>query len=176
MPAEAFQANQSVNTIILISVIAFFLALRFRRVSKARLLKLEQLWIFPSLCFVLAAVILYQFPPTGLQWLLCGVFLLLGLMLGWQRGRTMQIHVDPETHLLNQRASPAALLFLLLIIGVRIATRELIGAQIGPFLISARLIVDLLMLMALGLFTAQRVEMYLRARRLLDQAHAVQGS
>jgi membrane protein CcdC involved in cytochrome C biogenesis len=79
----------------------------------------------------------------------------------------MEIHVDPETHALNQKASPAAMFFLIGLIVVRSAARSLLGAESH---VSAAMLTDPLIAFALGMFTLQRVEMYLRARRLLEEA------
>ena len=37
------------------------------------------------------------------------------------------------------------------------------------------MLIDILVVLALGLFTAQRLEMYLRAKRLLDEARAARA-
>ena len=175
MPPDAAHPNQWIGYVVGIAVLAFVLALRARRLSVARPLKLERLWIFPALYGVMAAVMLVEFPPSGLQWALCGAALAIGGALGWQRGRMMRIEVDPETHALNQRASPGALLFIVLIIAVRGGARGLAEQGSGAFHLSTLVLTDLLVVMALGLFAAQRLEMYLRARRLLDAARAARA-
>jgi hypothetical protein len=92
--------------------------------------------------------------------------LVIGAAVGWQRGKMMHIHVDPETHALNQKASPAAILFLVALIAVRSFGRGLLGSE-G---LSPAMLTDPLIAFALGMFTLTRVEMYLRAKRLLEQA------
>lgn len=173
MPPDAAHPSQWIGQVIAIAVAAFVLALRARRMARPRPLKVERLWVFPALYLVLTTVMLVEFPPVGLQWALCAVALGIGSLLGWQRGRMMRIEVDPDTHALKQRASPAALLFLILVIAVRAGARGLVGQGAGPFHLSAIALTDLLIVMALGLFTAQRLEMYLRARKLLDAARAM---
>ena len=82
----------------------------------------------------------------------------------------MRITIDPATHALNQTGSPAAILFIAVLIAVRTGARAALGAsgfQLDPFAVT-----DLLMALALGLFAAQRSEMYLRGKRLLDAAVA----
>ena len=81
----------------------------------------------------------------------------------------MHIHVDPETHALNQKASPAAMFFLIAIILVRSVARSVIGQEgsVSPAMLS-----DPLVAFALGMFTLTRVEMYLRAKRLLTEVGA----
>ncbi len=168
MPADATHPQQWIGYVIGIAIAAFVLAVRARRLSRARPLKLERLWIFPTLYLVLASVMLFEFPPVGVQWALCALALVVGGALGWQRGRMMRIEIDPDTHALNQRASPGAIIFIVLIIAVRAGARELVGSG-GPLHLSTLALTDMLIVMALGLFTAQRLEMYLRARKLLDQ-------
>ena len=46
--------------------------------------------------------------PHGLGWLWAGL-LAAGAAIGWQRGRSMNIAVDPETHALNQSLTLAML-------------------------------------------------------------------
>ncbi|MCI1141616.1 hypothetical protein MOP88_03465 [Sphingomonas sp. WKB10] len=98
----------------------------------------------------------------------CLLALELGAALGWQRGKMMRIMFDPETHRLNQTSSPRRA-------AVhrrphRRAQRgaggdELCGGAFDPMAAT-----DVLMALALGLFAAQRLEMYLRGKRMLEAA------
>lgn len=151
---------------ITIGLVVIVMALRMRRMGRMRPLKLDRLWIVPALYFVVAAMMFWQLPPTGWVAIACVAGLLIGAAVGWQRGRMMQIHVDAETHALNQKASPAAMLFLLALIAVRALGRGLLGTE-G---VSPAMLTDPLIAFALGMFTLTRVEMYLRARRLLEEA------
>lgn len=83
----------------------------------------------------------------------------------------MHIAVDPETHALNQRMSPAAMLFLVVLVALRSGARALAENDAALHLDVAA-VTDVLIAFALGLFAAQRLEMYLRARRLLREAAA----
>ncbi len=169
MPNHAADPKQWIGYVITAVIVAFVLALRMRRLSRPRPLKLERLWIFPTLYLVLASVMLFEFPPSGWQWALCGVALVVGAALGWQRGRMMHIEVNSETHALNQRASAGALLLIIALVAVRVGARGLAGEG-GMLHLNTLVLTDVLIVMALGLFTAQRVEMYLRGRLLLDTA------
>ncbi len=153
---------------ITIGIVVIVLALRMRRMSRMRPLKLEQLWIVPAIYLVVAAVMFWQLPPTGWAAIASVAGLLIGAAVGWQRGTMMHIHVDPETHALNQKASPAAMLFLLGLIAVRALGRGVLGSE-G---VSPAMLTDPLIAFALGMFTLTRVEMYLRAKRLLEQARS----
>ena len=156
-----------VSYAITIGIIVIVMALRLRRAGQMRPLKLGSLWVVPVLYLAVAAIMFAQLPPTGWVTIACGVALLIGAAVGWQRGKMMHIHVDPETHALNQKASPAAMLFLVALIVVRMVARGMMGAEGG---VSPAMLTDPLIAFALGMFTLQRVEMYLRARRLLDEA------
>jgi len=152
-------------------VIAVVMAIRWKRMSKVRPLKLDRLWILPAVYALLIAVTFAAHPPQGWGWLFCVAAAGLGAALGWQRGKMMRITVDPVTHALGQTSSPAALLFILVLVMVRSGARE--AATLGgPAGLDPMAITDLLMALALGLFTAQRLEMYLRGRRLLATAQA----
>lgn len=170
MPPDPAHPQQWVGYVFAIAVVAFVLALRARRLARPRPLKVERLWMVPAMLGVLAAVVLAEFRPVGVQWLMCAAALAIGGLLGWQRGRMMRIEVDPDTHALNQRASPAAIVFLVVIIAVRAATRGMATQGAGPLHLNALVVTDLLVVMAFGLLSAQRAEMYLRAKRLLAAA------
>lgn len=153
------------------AIIAIVFAIRWRRMSRVRPLKLERLWVFPALYAAVAAYMFVAHPPHGLAWLFCIAALVAGAALGWQRGKTMRITVDAESHTLNQSASPAAVLFILALILFRSATRMMLTGD-NALHLNAWAVTDMLIALALGLFTAQRLEMYLRAKRLLDEARA----
>jgi len=154
-----------------IVVIAVVMTLRMRRMATARPLKLERLWIGPALYAVIAGLVFWTTPPTTpVVWLACALALVAGAALGWQRGRMMHISVDQETGTLRQKASFAAMAFLLVLLAVRTAARE--AAQAGGLPVDIKALTDVLIALALGLLTAQRVEMYQRAKRLLAGARA----
>ena len=154
---------------VTIGIVVIVMALRMRNMGKMRPLKLGSLWVVPVLYLAVAAIMFAQLPPTGWVAIASGVGLLVGAAVGWQRGKMMHIHVDPETHALNQKASPAAMFFLLTLIIVRTGARSMLGQGSG---VSPAMLTDPLIAFALGMFTLQRVEMYLRAKRLLGAARA----
>ena len=157
-----------IGVILLVAVILFF---RVRRMTKMRRLKIEQLWIVPALYAAIATVMFVQRPPVGaVGWGLCAIALVIGAGLGWQRGRMMHIEVDPETHALNQRASPGAFLFIIALIAIRSGARYYLQGSGGWLHLNTLTLTDMLLAMALGLLSMQRLEMVLRARRMLDHA------
>jgi len=148
---------------VVVLVVVF--TIRWRRMSQDRPLKLERLWVVPAIHLVVAIALYGSAPPPAWVWGLCAAALAAGGLLGWQRGRMMRITVDAETHRLNHRGSPAAFLFILGVVLVRQAMRnQTVDAALG---LDAMAVTDIAISLVLGLFTAQRLEMYLRGRRLL---------
>jgi hypothetical protein len=159
-----------ITTVVPILVIMVVMALRWRRMSRARALRIETLWILPAVYAAVVGLIFFSAPPTMAGWGWSVLALAIGAGLGWYRGGMMQIQVDPQTHALSQKASPAAFLLLIGLVAVRSALRvELVG---GGGRGVAMLATDIAMAFALGLIATTRVEMALRARRLLADARA----
>jgi hypothetical protein len=148
----------------LIVVVGF----RMRRMSQLRPLRLELMWIMPLILTLVFASLIYTYRPTSSDWLWIVAAAALGAAIGWYRGKMMQIHVDPETHALNQKASPLAMLFIVAIIAVRFGLR----AEAGALGLKLNLVTDALAAFAVGMFTAVRAEMFIRAQRLLAEAKA----
>jgi len=153
---------------ITFAIILVVFGLRMRRMGKMRPLKLETLWIVPALYLAITAWMFVQLPPTGSVAIASAAALIVGAAVGWKRGTMMHIHVDPQTHALNQKASPAAMIFLLALVAVRSLGRGVLGAE-G---VSPAMLTDPLIAFALGMLTLTRVEMYFRGRRLLEEARS----
>jgi len=167
MKLQAHPIQQSwVSSAVTIGIVLIVLGLRMRRMGQVRPLKLETLWVVPALYLAVAALMFWSLPPTGWVAIACILALVIGAAVGWQRGKMMQIHVDPETHALNQKASPAAMFFLIALIVVRSGARAVLGNTGGA---SPAMLTDPLITFALGMFTLTRIEMYLRAKRLLEE-------
>jgi hypothetical protein len=171
MHVQFVQPTGLAQYLIPIVVIAIVLAFRVRRMRQVRPLRLNQLWIVPAIVAALAVVAFATQPPHGTGWFWCALALVAGVGLGWQRGATMRITVDPVAGTLHQTGSPAALIFILVVIALRSGARyEASAWGFNPVLVSG-----ILLSMAVGLISAQRVEMYLRGRRMLAGV-AVQAS
>jgi len=163
---------QTISTIVGGVSIVLVLALRMRRVGQRRPLKLERLWIVPAIFLAITALTFAQALPSPITLALCGVSLAVGAALGWKRGQMMEIHVDPETQELGQVQSWAAMLFFLAIFGVRFGARALIDSGTLPVHVDPTAVTDVLLTYALGMFAVMRIEMFLRARRLLEAARS----
>jgi len=149
--------------VLVIGVVLFF---RVRRMSVKRPFKLGSLWIVPAIFLALTGLTLAQSPPRGMDWAWIALALLLGVALGWQRGRLMKIWVDPESGSLMTQGSGWALVFLVALLVVRMMLRESLVMEASAGAIDIGLINSAFVVFALGLFGTQRVEMALRAQRL----------
>lgn len=158
--------------LIPVAIILVVLALRFRRLSRERPLKIERLWIVPALYVLIAGFTFWRIPPAPMTWAIAAAALLAGAALGWQRGRMMRITVNPETHEISQKGSLAAMAFILVLVLVRSLARNAETLGIPGMHFDVMAMTDVLIAFALGMLTMQRVEMFLRARRLLGEARA----
>jgi len=167
MQVQVQPAQQNwIGVAITIAIVVVVMALRLRRMGQMRPLKLGSLWVVPAIYLAVAAIMFWQLPPTFWVAVASAVGLAIGAAVGWQRGKMMHIHVDPETHALNQKASPAAMFFLIALIVVRSGARGILHE--GG--VSPAMLTDPLIAFALGMFTLTRLEMYVRAKRLLEEA------
>lgn len=165
---QASWISFAISAVTILAVLAF----RMRRMSRERPLKVEQMWIIPALYLGIAGFLFWRFPPAGLMWVAVVVGLGIGAALGWQRGRLMRISVNPQTHEISQKASPAAMLFIIGLIAIRMGAREVAAMGGGGLHIDLASVTDVLIAFALGLLATQRIEMYLRAKRLLEEVRA----
>lgn len=149
-------------------VMAVVLGLRWRSLRRLRRLRVEMLWVLPAIYAVAAAVLFFEFPPSAMGWLWTGLAAIAGAAIGWQRGRMMRITIDPQTHELSQQGSPAAFLLLVaLILARRLGAYEFSGAGHVTMLVT-----DIGLGFGIGLIGMTRLEMTLRARRMLREAQA----
>ncbi|MDB5687649.1 MAG: hypothetical protein JWR77_2238 [Rhizorhabdus sp.] len=155
---------------ITFAIIAVIMALRLRNMRKARKLRIETLWIIPALYLAATGFLFWRMPPAGLDWLWNAIALMLGAALGWQRGRMINITVDPDTHVLNHQSSPAAFVFILVLVVVRLTLKSAMESGDAYWHPSANLVTEIFIASAAGLLTFYRIEMFIRARRLLREA------
>lgn len=150
----------------LVSIVVVF-AIRARSMGRERPLRLEWLWVVPAIYLALCIASAVAAPPTPLGWAAMAAGVAIGGAIGWWRGTTFRIAIDPGTHRLNQRASPWAMLLLMAIVMGRVllqtAGRQAHWEALGNGLLG----------LGLGTFSATRAEMFLRGRRLLAAASPV---
>lgn len=162
------QGGNWLTAILPFVVIAVVIGLRLRSMSQERPLKLGTLWIVPVVYLLLVGSMIFSLPPTPAGWALLAAGIVAGLALGWHRGKLIRIERNPQTGELRQKASPLAMLLLLALIVLKLGARTVFGdaaaTQPGS---SAMLLTDTFIGFALGLLSATRLELYLRARRIL---------
>ena len=169
MSVQVHPVHQTwVTYAVTIGIMAVVLGLRMRSMSKERPLKLGTLWVVPVLYLLIAGSMLFSLTPPPLGWGVLLAGLGVGVAAGWHRGKLIRIDRNAETGELRQKASPLAMLLLLALVVLKVGARALFGefaaAQPGS---SAMLLTDAFIGFALGLLSATRLELYLRARRIL---------
>ena len=169
MRVEVHPVHQTWLTAVLpFVIIAVVVGLRLRSMSRERPLKIETLWVVPVIYLVLVGWMLFALPPTAPGWALVAVGIVIGAVLGWHRAKMIRIERNPETGELRQKASPLAMLLLVALIVLKLGARAIFGetaaTQPGS---SAMLLTDAFIGFALGLLSATRLELYLRAKQLL---------
>ena len=164
------QSGNWLTAVLPFVIIAVVVALRFRSMSKERPLNVATLWIIPAVYFALIGWMLFALPPSTTGWELIAGGVIIGAFLGWHRGKMIRINRNPETGQLSQKASPLAMLLLLAIIVLKLGARAIFGeaaaTQPGS---GAMLLTDAFIGFALGLLSATRLELFLRARRIVNE-------
>jgi hypothetical protein len=143
------------------------------RNARARTLRMERLWIGPALVLLMAALALFAQPPRTTPAIAIDVAALaIGVPLGWWRGRASRFTVDPETHVVTSRVSPFGMLLILAIFALRYGARALLGPNATALHVSAVDIADAFLVLAVGVVCAQRIEWFVRGRRMIAEAKA----
>ncbi|MFL5297282.1 MAG: hypothetical protein ACJ798_12955 [Phenylobacterium sp.] len=160
---------QAATFIVPLVVIALVIARNLR----ARRLRIESLWIAPVMIVALVALSLSQEGmPSPLALGADIAALVAGALLGWWRARFTQITIDPATHELTSRASPVGMLVILAVFAVRYGIRFYAAENAGSLGVPVNVIADAALVLSVGLVCAQRLEIALRASRLLADARA----
>ncbi|WGM39404.1 CcdC protein domain-containing protein [Caulobacter sp. NIBR1757] len=166
------QDGQTWGPIIGIGVAVVIMSLRARS-GQARPINFITLWVVPLTLFAGLVAMTATSHLRGLDYAwVVGAFAI-GGALGWQRGRMMPIHVDPETGKPMIKTSVAALVFILGLMAVRLLMRQVLQAEAGALHINPLLVTDGFMALAVGLLGVSRIEMFIRARRLIAEHRAV---
>jgi hypothetical protein len=156
-------------------VIAFGLVIL--RNSRARRVRIEAMWIAPLIIIALIGLALYgetragggrPFTPVTIGLDVGGV--IVGALLGWWRARFTNLTIDPATHELTSRASPLGMVVILGILILRTVVRTYAAQANGPLGEWGPPLADALLVMSVGLVCAQRLEIFLRASRMLQEA------
>jgi hypothetical protein len=141
------------------------------RNSRTRRLRVERLWLTPLVFIIMTGLILAAQSPPG--WPVIAIetaAVAVGAFTGWWRGRLTRISVDPVTHELTTKTSALGMAVIFAIFAVRYLLRTMSGQAASWLHVSALHITDTLLVFAVGLVCAQRLEIALRATRLLNEA------
>ena len=170
---------QMLQLLIPLAIIVPVFLLRARRLGQKRPLKLGLLWLRPAILIIACAVALAlpqpgMAPPhfAGLDWAALATGVGLGGIGGWYLGRTMAIEEHPEKGTLMAQASPIGLLILVALVILRMGIRSGARLEAAAWHLNPTLIVDALIVFTAALFTVRSLEMWLRARRVMEQARA----
>ncbi|MBI1407054.1 MAG: DUF1453 family protein [Caulobacter sp.] len=160
--------GQAWGPVIGIAVAAIVILIRMRG-GAPRPLAMATMWIIPALLVIgfVAMTVTAHLAAGDFVWIALG--LAAGSALGWQRGRMMAIHIDAETGRPMVRTSPAALVFILALMALRLGVRQLMETGAVAWHINPLLITDAFLAFAVGLLGVSRLEMFLRARRLASE-------
>jgi len=144
------------------------------RNSRARSLKIDRLWVLPAIYMAMLVSALYAEPPpvTPLSIGILVLSFLVGAGIGWQRGRFTQVHIHPETGELSSRASPIGLIFIFAILAVRIVGRDFLATHANTLHLPVLAITDGFFVLAVAMLSVQRLEVWMRASKMLAEAKA----
>lgn len=141
------------------------------RGARTRSLRIERMWFAPAIILFLVGVSVAYVPPRSFAVLTAEVFALgVGAGFGWWRGKTTTIAVDEATHALTSRASPLGMALVAGLFLIRFALRDYAAEHAAQWHVRPAEIAEAFLLFAAGLVCAQRLEMWIRARRLLAAA------
>ena len=150
------------------------LLLILRRGMTARKIKIERMWVMPALLIFAGASMFASAQIPGA--LIIGELaaaLAAGAVVGWYRGRLTHITIDPATHDLTSKTSPVGVVLIAVLFaaryGIRLAFPD-VGYGNGSLASQAGAIADALTLFGIGAMVVQRLEIWLRCRRLLAEA------
>lgn len=165
------QQIQTYAPLIAIAIVAPLILLRNR---KPRKLNVNLLWVAPAIIVPMIGLGLYFGRPPHAQFnLLEGVFCVAGVALGavagWWRGKMTRINVDASDHTVTMQMSPAGLIFIFALIAVRRILGMEAEAGVVQLGFNPAVIAEILMVFAVGTIVAQRVELWIRANRMLAQ-------
>jgi len=168
---EIKKALLSIGLIALVGAIVWF------RNRKPRRLHVNRLWIIPAI--VVAAIsggLVFGRPPDAafywVETVVGAAGSLAGATAGWWRGSLMRLDVDQEDRTIKAQVSPVGLLFMLGLLAVRRGIEYLVetGMLILPF--NPLIVVQSLLLFVAATVVAQRITLWIRARRLLNASSA----
>lgn len=165
-------APQQFVPLLILPIVLVLFVLKNRR---KRALKPNQLWIMPTMVLPLIGLGVWgmsqnpriEHTPFGPDaWAVLLIGLVLGGLAGWYRGKTITIEKEADGTL-KSRASPLGLILLVGLFASRRLLEPVIESHAAQWHLNALAVADAFLLFAMGLIVMQRVEMYIRAKRVL---------
>lgn len=140
-----------------------------------RTLRPQWMWVTPAIVVPLIGLGLWgssqapgadHTPFDAVSWLVLAIGLGLGCVAGWWRGKmtTIEKHADGA---LKAQASPLGILLIVGLFGGRSALRSVLEPHAAAWHLNALAIADAFLLFVVGMIVVQRLEMFIRARRVL---------
>ena len=164
----------SPQTLAPLIAIVIMLPLILLRNRAPRTLNPKRLWVTPAIIVPLMGLALWgtgmdptveQTPFDALSWVILGVGLILGGVFGWYRGKmtTIEKHADGT---LKAQASPLGLILIIAVMLGRNAIKAFLQPHAAEYGLNALAVTDAFLLFVVGMIVVQRMEMFLRARRI----------
>jgi hypothetical protein len=169
---QASQLQYIIPLLIIIPILFF----RLRKMSRPEPLKLGRLWIRPVLVLLGCTVVLFlpqrgtpgALQMTVLEWAGLALAAAIGAVAGWHYGKVTAIEVHPENGTLMSKGSVAGMLIIVALVAVKLGLKPALAAE-GPALhLDMLLVTDALIVFSAALFTARAMEIWLRAKRVMD--------
>lgn len=156
-------------------VLLVMLPLILLRNRAPRTLRPKWMWVTPAIIVPLMGLALWgtsmepgadHAPFTVASWMILAAGLLLGGVAGWWRGKmtTIERHADGT---LRAQASPLGIILIIGLFLGRSALRSVLEPHAAAWHLNALAITDAFLLFVVGMIVAQRIEMFIRARRVL---------
>lgn len=145
------------------------------RNSKPRTLRPQFMWVAPLIVIVAIGFGLWgltkspglSHAPFGVaDWTVLAVALILGGAAGWWRGKMMTIEKHPDGTLKAQ-ASPIGLILIVALLLGRRALSAFLEPHAASLGLSSLAVTDAFMILIVGMIVMQRIEMFIRARKVM---------
>ena len=163
-------STEQLTPLIVIAVMLPLIVLRNRR---PRTLRLEWMWVMPLLVVGLIGFGLWGMSFSdpehavldAASWAILALGALLGAAFGWQRGRmvTIEKHADGS---LKAQASPVGIVIIVGVLLLRQALKPWLEANAEAWRVNPLAILEAFMVFAAAMVVMQRIEMFIRARRI----------
>lgn len=152
------------------------LSIMMLRNRRPRVLRLRWMWVTPAIIVPLMGLAIWgtsQQPgmshaPFGpLDWAVLAVGLVLGGVAGWWRGKMMTIEKHEQEGALRAQASPVGLILIAVLLVARRALSAWLEPHAAAMGLNALAVTDAFLVFVAAMIALQRVEMFIRARRIL---------